>query len=46
MDRLHDTPCGPKVKKVCERYLVPALVQLFEDYPFKIRGFHSDNGSE
>jgi len=34
------------VEKISERYLVPALVQLLEDYPFKIRGFHSDNGSE
>jgi len=34
------------VKKISERYLVPALTQLLEDYPFKIRGFHSDNGSE
>lgn len=34
------------VEKISERYLVPALIQLLEDYPFKIRGFHSDNGSE
>lgn len=33
-------------EKISERYLVPALIQLLEDYPFKIRGFHSDNGSE
>lgn len=34
------------VEKISERYLVPALEQLLEDYTFKIRGFHSDNGSE
>ena len=34
------------VEKISERYLVPALMQLLEDYPVKIRGFHSDNGSE
>lgn len=34
------------VEKISERYLVPALEQLLEDYPFKIRGFNSDNGSE
>jgi len=34
------------VEKISERYLVPALIQLLEDYTFKIRGFHSDNGSE
>lgn len=34
------------VEKISERYLVPALILLLEDYPFKLLGFHSDNGSE
>lgn len=34
------------VEKISERYLVPALEQLLEDFPFIILGFHSDNGSE
>jgi transposase InsO family protein len=34
------------VEKISERYLIPALEQLLEDYPFQILGFHSDNGSE
>ena len=34
------------VEKISERYLVPALTLLLEDYPFKLLGFHSDNGSE
>jgi len=34
------------VKKISERYLIPALKQLLEDFPFFIQGFHSDNGWE
>jgi len=34
------------VEKISERYLIPALEQLLEDFPFVILGFHSDNGSE
>jgi transposase InsO family protein len=34
------------VDKVSERYLIPALEQLLETFPFKVLGFHSDNGSE
>lgn len=34
------------VEKISERYLIPALQQLLEDFPFVILGFHSDNGSE
>ncbi len=28
------------------RYLIPALEQLLETFPFGVQGFHSDNGSE
>ena len=34
------------MEKISERYLIPALEQLLEDFPFVILGFHSDNGSE
>ena len=34
------------VEKISERYLIPALEQLLDDFPFIIQGFHSDNGSE
>ena len=34
------------VEKISQRYLIPALEQLLETFPFKVLGFHSDNGSE
>ncbi len=34
------------VEKISERYLIPILEQLLEDFPFTLLGFHSDNGSE
>jgi transposase InsO family protein len=34
------------VEKISERYLIPALEQLLEAFPFTVLGFHSDNGSE
>ena len=34
------------VEKINERYLIPALGFLLESFPFEIKGFHSDNGSE
>lgn len=34
------------VERISERYLIPALQQAIEAFPFVIRGFHSDNGSE
>ncbi|MFH1130006.1 MAG: transposase family protein [Pseudomonadota bacterium] len=34
------------VEKISEYYLLPALEQLLEAFPFEILGFHSDNGSE
>jgi transposase InsO family protein len=34
------------VEKISERYLIPALEQLLETFPFILLGFHSDNGSE
>jgi len=34
------------VEKISERYLMPALEQMLESFPFAVLGFHSDNGSE
>jgi len=34
------------VEKISEHYLIPALEQLLDTFPFAIKGFHSDNGSE
>jgi hypothetical protein len=34
------------VPQISERWLIPVLLQILEQFPFVIRGFHSDNGSE
>lgn len=34
------------VEKISERYLIPVLEQLLDQFPFVILGFHADNGSE
>jgi transposase InsO family protein len=34
------------VERISEQYLLPALEQLLESFPFTILGFHADNGSE
>jgi len=34
------------VEKISERYLIPALEQSLQAFPFTVLGFHSDNGSE
>lgn len=31
---------------ISEAYLIPVLEAMLEQFPFRIRGFHSDNGSE
>ena len=33
-------------EKISERYLIPVLLEILEQYPFKVLGFHADNGSE
>lgn len=33
-------------EKITENYLVPVLKSTLDGFPFVIRGFHSDNGSE
>jgi transposase InsO family protein len=34
------------VEKISEQYLIPVIEQLLDCFPFVIKGFHSDNGSE
>jgi len=34
------------VEGISERFLIPLLEHLLEQFPFTIQGFHSDNGSE
>jgi len=34
------------VEKISERFLVPVLEAMLATFPFTIRGFHSENGSE
>ena len=34
------------VEKISGCYLMPALEQMLEAFPFTLQGFHSDNGSE
>ena len=33
-------------QKISEQFLNPIFTQMFEQYPFVIKGFHADNGSE
>ena len=34
------------VEAISGRFLVPALEALIESFPFEVKGFHADNGSE
>jgi len=34
------------VEQISEAWLLPVLQAMMEQFPFRIRGFHSDNGSE
>ncbi|MCP4286582.1 MAG: transposase family protein, partial [Gammaproteobacteria bacterium] len=34
------------VERISERYLIPALKFLIDSFPFIVKGFHADNGSE
>lgn len=33
-------------ERISERYLIPVLEDLLEAFPFRLQGFHADNGSE
>lgn len=34
------------VERISEQFLIPALAALLESFPFRVLGFHADNGSE
>jgi len=34
------------VERISEQFMIPALAYMLEFFPFKVKGFHSDNGSE
>jgi len=34
------------VEQISERFMIPALESLLDQFPFMIKGFHADNGSE
>ena len=34
------------VQAISEAYLLPVLAQMLDQFPFKLRGFHADNGCE
>ena len=34
------------VERISEEFMLPALASLLEQFPFIIKGFHADNGSE
>ena len=33
-------------RRISEQFLIPILMEILETFPFKIIGFHADNGSE
>lgn len=33
-------------ERISERYLIPILAHLLENFPFRVKGFHADNGSQ
>ena len=33
-------------ERISERYLIPVLEDLLEAFPFRLHGFHADNGSK
>lgn len=46
VDEVTQFQCVCAVERISEAYLVPALEAMMDAFPFVIRGFHSDNGSE
>jgi len=46
VDEVTQFQCICAVEKISERFLVPVLEAMLAAFPFTIRGFHSDNGSE
>jgi hypothetical protein len=46
VDEVTQCQCICAVEKISEAFLLPVLAAMLAAFPFVIRGFHSDNGSE
>ena len=46
VDEVTQCQCVCAVERISEAFLLPVLGAMMEAFPFVIRGFHSDNGSE
>ncbi len=46
VDEVTQCQCVCAVEKISEAYLLPVLEAMMTAFPFVVRGFHSDNGSE
>lgn len=46
VDEVTQCQCVCAVERISEAYLLPVLAAMMTAFPFVIRGFHSDNGSE
>lgn len=46
VDEVTQCQCVCAVEKISEAFLLPVLEAMMTAFPFVIRGFHSDNGSE
>jgi hypothetical protein len=46
VDEVTQCQCVCVVEKISEAFLLPVLSAMMTAFPFVIRGFHSDNGSE
>lgn len=46
VDEVTQWEIAAAVPRISEAYLLPVLAQMLAQFPFEIRGFHTDNGSE
>ncbi|MGQ9635200.1 MAG: hypothetical protein ACUVXB_13265 [Bryobacteraceae bacterium] len=46
VDEVTQWPVRAAPPKISELWLIPVLEAMREQFPFRMRGFHSDNGSE
>lgn len=46
VDEVTQCQCVCAVERISEAFLLPVLAAMMTAFPFVIRGFHSDNGSE
>jgi hypothetical protein len=46
VDEVTQMQCIVAVERISELFLIPALNQMIDSFPFEIRNFHSDCGSE